>query len=238
MSRAAFAIGDLREVQEVLQSRMKELSEEVDGQEFVMPIGLCMVVPRSLGGDAVAQELIKRFGLLGFTSKKLIDFYFLGWRISRPDHLADVEFDEAGFASCYDGLRNVGVKRFGYNADLILVDAYRARSGEVSIDFSEAIRIDLSVAVKEKKIINLGSFLAELLEAAEAIRDEVEAFPDRSTFHISDRLGLLIARKSLLAFFLKTWGKIIGADKIEAVVTQNIGPLVNLAAFSATDKDQ
>lgn len=238
MTRAAFATGELSELQEVLQSRMKELSREIDGQEFVMPIGLCMVIPERLGGDDVAQELIRRFGLLGFTSKKLIDFYFPGWRISRPDHQAAITFNKAGFASCYNGLRNVGVKRFGHNADLILVDAHCARSGEVSIDFSEAIRIDLSVAVKEKKFITLGSFLGELLEAAEAIRGEAEAFPDRGAFHISDRLGLLIARKSLVEFFLKTWGKIIGADRIEAVVIQNIGPRVKLAALSATPKDQ
>jgi hypothetical protein len=43
------------------------------------------------------------------------------------------------------------------------------------------------------------------------------------TYIISDKLGLAIAKRSILDFVFETWGKLIGAKKLEAVAIRNIG---------------
>jgi hypothetical protein len=231
MHRAAFATGTLENFRDIVHRRMNELSRHFDEEEFVMPVGLCLVLPKSLGGDKTAQELIRRYGSLGPLSKKFIDFYFFGWETTESSSGNEIGFNQDAFQSFLNALRGAGVKHFGQNADLILVDAHRLRSGGVSLDFTEAIRIDLSVAIKEKKISTLGSFLGDLLEAAETMRGELDRSSDHSTFKISDRLGLLIAKNSFVSLILKTWGKIIGADKMAVVVVKNLGPKVLLDAL-------
>jgi len=51
----------------------------------------------------------------------------------------------------------------------------------------------------------------------------------RVVYHISDRLGLAIAKKSILRYFLEKWGGIIGAKTLEAVAVRKIGPRVDLS---------
>ncbi|MGZ9132899.1 MAG: hypothetical protein ACXW35_10080, partial [Nitrospira sp.] len=154
------------------------------------------------------------------------DFYFLGWR--KPIGGDELQFREYDYNSCRDALRSAGLGRFGLNADVILVDAEYSE-GRISLDFSKAMSIDVAVALKQGKFPTLGDFLATLIEAAERVKgDRVAAGSERVVFQMSDRLGLAISGRSLLDYFLSTWGKIIGAATIETVLTRNLAPKINL----------
>ena len=215
-----------------LQSRMRELAAESGLDEFTMPVALVLVVDEANGGDVTAQELVRRFNLLDFESRNLVDFYFLGWLPVDPrDRRRGIRFDLDDFESCRAALREVGLKPFGGNADLILLDA-RYRSARVGLDFSSAIRIDLSAGKAADHFPTLGGFLQAIIEALEEIRPgDLPAGGDAGVADLSDRLGLGIAKQSLLEFVLEKWGKVIGAGKLASLAVRDLGPEVNLAAF-------
>ncbi|HEY4934314.1 MAG TPA: hypothetical protein VII23_22335 [Terriglobales bacterium] len=168
---------------------------------------------------------MKRFGLLDFESRNVIDFYFLGWDAA---FLGSIRFDLYEFENVRRVLRAAGITKFGGNADLILVDAHY-RDSIVSLNFEQAIRIDLSSSVSEKEISTLGAFLQSIIETAEEVKSDAKGAYDRGiVFSISDRLGLAIAKTSMLDFVLEKWGKIIGAKKLKRLVVQNLGPMVDL----------
>ena len=99
----------------------------------------------------------------------------------------------------------------------------------MSLNFEQAIRIDLSSSVSEKEISTLGAFLQSIIETAEEVKSDAKGAYDRGiVFSISDRLGLAIAKTSMLDFVLEKWGKIIGAKKLKRLVVQNLGPMVDL----------
>lgn len=134
-----------------LLKRMKQLSDESARNQFRLPVGLFLVVDRANGGDATAQELTSRFKLIGLECRDVIDFYFLGWR---RDSSGNLVFEPRRFFDCRNFLKECGIKEFGGNADLILVDAVRHESGSVTLDFQHAIRIDLSARKAERDFLH------------------------------------------------------------------------------------
>lgn len=47
-------------------------------------------------------------------------------------------------------------------------------------------------------------------------------------FTISDRVGIVIAKDSILNFVLEKWGKIIGARKLKELAVTNLSPSVEI----------
>ncbi len=150
---SAFRPGPLSEFKQRLHLQMKELASESGESRFLMPVGLFPVIDKDNGGDTAAEELIRRFKLLDFESKNIVDFYFLGWRESFS---GDIRFDVDTFEGYRMAFKVAGIQKFGGNADLILVDA-RNSAGEVTLNFKEAVRVDLSARSAEKDFPTLGA---------------------------------------------------------------------------------
>jgi hypothetical protein len=225
---AACVISPFAEFPRRLSARMTELSQESGEREFLMPVGLVLVVDKENGGDATAEELVSRFELLNFESRNVIDFYFLGWS---QDFSGKLNFRLADFERFRSFLLEKGIKQFGGNADLILVDAHY-KDSNVNLNFQQAIRIDLSTSSEEGHFSTLGSFLQSIIDAAEQVEaDRQGALARGLVFSISDRLGLAVAKSSILDFVLEKWGKIIGARKLKQLAVQNLGPCIPLQAF-------
>jgi hypothetical protein len=208
--------------------RLKALAASSGQKSFIMPVGIFLVIDKANGGDATAQELVQRFRLLDFESSNVVDFYFLGWEPVDPSISPEViRFSIESFEECRSALRAAGVGKFGGNADLIFVDAHYA-PGEASLDFGQAIRIDLSARGKEKDFPTLGAFLQSLIETAEETKRSAGAEGPGPVFTISDKLAIAIAKESLLDFIFEKWGKLIGAKRMSALAVRNIGPRVLL----------
>jgi hypothetical protein len=223
----AFAAGAPAMFRARLQHRLKQLAKESGRDELVLPVGIFLLLDEANGGDATAQELAKRFRLLDFESRNVVDFYFVGWEQDQDG----LSFDVRAFAEFRDALRRNGVRHFGGNADLILADA-RLSGGVTSLDFSLAIRVDLARAVAEGLIPTLGGFLQSVVEAADQVHARAGRPGESAVFSISDRLSLAIAGRSLLDYIFDKWGKIVGAKRLEAVAVRKLGPEVALRDFT------
>jgi hypothetical protein len=213
-------------------------------RRVVLPVGLLLVVDEENGGDATAQELVKRFNLLHVESQNAIDFYFLGWEWRwEGDRSKGIQFNPEYLRLCRDALRTAGVKTSGGNAELILVDAVFEGTlgpyGEdrsqgifypsgIALNFKEAIYVNISKSRDEKEIPSVGDFLQSIIQAAKDVTDAGRNPEGGVVFAISDKLGLATAQQSFLDYILDKWGKIIGARKLAAVTTRNIGPVVDL----------
>lgn len=207
--------------------------EEADGH-LVMPVGLLLTIDEANGGDVTAQELVRRFDLLHQESGNLVDFYFMGWKwIKAGDRCKGIQFDLAAFNECRQVLNKAGVKKFGGNSDLILVDAHyhsnRRHVGDVSLDFSEAVRINLSSRRADADIPPVGELLQMIIDAAGEVRDSMQSVDTRYVFAISDKLGLATAKESFLTFILEKFGGLIGGKKLKTLATTNLGPIVKLS---------
>jgi hypothetical protein len=229
--------GGIDDFREILSYRMNELYYEEyfqsNQKEFVLPVGLLLVVDEANGGDVTARELFKRFNLLNSESQNIIDFYFLGWDwIDQYDRFRGIKFNLDSFASCRNTLKQIGVNKFGGNADLILVDAHYIPE-DITLNFQEAIYVNLSNSIAEKEIISVGEFLQSIINASESIRKSgLSESNNTVVFHISDKLGLATARKSFLDFILNKWGEIIGAKKLQTIAVRSIGPRIKLNSLS------
>ena len=221
----ASPVGAIELLKQRLVHRLKELARESGEPSLVMPVGLVFAIDKEHGGDATAEELVNRFGLLDFESRNVIDFYFLGWHRSEEGDPHKIAFDLAAFEGCRRALRKAGVEQFGGNADLLLVDAVFEQN-DVSLRFEEAIRIDLSVSREDKVFPTLGSFLQSIIDAAAEVQRNPG--PHGPVFSLSDKLGLVMAKRSLLDTFLEKFGALIGAKKLAAVAVRNLGPTVQL----------
>ena len=230
----------------------EQMMEETGSKahDFVMPIGLFLVIDKKNGGGITGNELIRRFHLLDLESKNAIDFYFLGWRWRNEiDHSKGIRFDLHSFEECRNALRDIGVKTpFGGSADLILVDLrYRYRNGprdadglpayygytELDLNFPEAIQINLATSRDKGEIPPLGDFLQSIIEVAESLHERGDN--QSPVYSISDKLGIATAKRSFLDFILKKWGGIIGADKLAPLAVRNLGPAAYIYAESAKD---
>jgi hypothetical protein len=217
-------------------------------RRLVMPVGLLLVVDEANGGDTTAQEVAKRFHLLHLESQNVIDFYFLGWRWnSVGDRSRGIRFDLESYHSCRAALQQCGVRCSGGNAELILVDAHfeaslgpPSRSGRslfypspITLNFREAITVNLSSRRDEKDIPPVGDFLQSIIQTAESVGNSARTGDGHGVvFSISDKLGLATAEKSFLDFIFDKWGKIIGAKKLAALAVRDIGPVVNMEDLS------
>ncbi|HEX9945489.1 MAG TPA: hypothetical protein VGG03_26040 [Thermoanaerobaculia bacterium] len=241
---------------ETLTNRLFTLAQEVEDRtgkredfDFVMPIGLLLVVDQANGGDVTADELVRRFHLLHAESDKAIDFYFLGWQWrDNADRSKGIMFDLESFRKCRSALKKIGVKTFGGSADLILVDVrYRYRAAtqdpegrstpygysEQDFNFPEAVQINLATSREKKQIPPVGDFLQSIIAVAEDLRNEGNS--SNPVFSISDRLGIATARHSFLDYILKKWGAIIGADKLEILAIRKLAPVARM--YGSIHKD-
>src|SRR5580692_55389 len=135
-------VGDVAIFKQRLLHRLKLLAQESGRSQFVMPVGLVLVIDKQNGGDVTAQELVDRFGVVDMESRNLIDFYFLGWhrtqaeehdraaeggdnhQLGKSDQNAQVRsragdagppitFDLGSFEKFRTTLREAGVGQFG-----------------------------------------------------------------------------------------------------------------------------
>jgi len=237
---ALFQLQVMERVVRLAEQQRKPSSDagtRADGQRhFVMPIALLLVIDEVNGGDETAKELVTRFHLLHAESASIIDFYFMGWYwVDVLDRHKGIRFDLSSFQACRQTLKHLGIKTFGGNADMILVDAHcwltpgaSPRLSDVTLDFSEAIHINLSSRRQLGDLPPLGEFLQAVVEAAEAVRAAPVSQDHGVVFALSDRLGVATAKRSFLTFVLDKFGAIIGARKLEALSTRNIGPMIPL----------
>jgi hypothetical protein len=224
----AVSIVTLSHFKHRLVDRVRTLAVEFGANDFVFPIVLVLAIDEQYGGDSTAKELVRRFPLLEFESHNALDFYFLGWQLRNPlDPSKGIEFDLPAFEDCREALRRVGIATFGGNADIVVLDA-RYEQPNVFLDFTQALHINLSDAVKNNSVENLGSFLQGMIDTANSLRNADIQGSDALTFRLSDKLGLAVARKSILAFILEKWGALIGAKKLQILATRRLGPRVNL----------
>jgi hypothetical protein len=207
--------------------KLDALSKEAGKESIRMPVGLFLVVDKDNGGDATSDELIRRFRMLDITSGSIIDFYYLGWinysgGLYEPKQ--ELEFVLPDFQACRTTLKAYGVSNFGGYADLILVDAEIDTTGKYPkyyLHFEDAIRIDLAKSIKSGDIPRLGEFLDTLINAAEEFKkDEPNC---GGTYYISDKLGLIYAKQSLLSSIFDKWGKFIGANTLKHLAVRNLG---------------
>ena len=176
---------------------------------------------------------------------KVIDFYFMGWDwINETDRTQGIRFDPEKFHECREVLKRVGIRSFGGNADLILVDAdhwytpgispidvdapYDMGPTGVTLNFSEAIHINLASAREDSDLPPLGELLQNVIDAAESVRTDIAAHDAGATFRISDKLGIVTAKRSFLTFILEKFGAIIGAKRLKTLAVRNVGPIVPL----------
>lgn len=223
----AWAPGPWGEFVRHVEERLRTLHRESSGRGVVLPIGILLVVDRAHGGDDTADEIIRRFPLLDRESQNWIDFYYLGWKESGRK----MRFNLNWFSGGRDALRRIGVKEFGGNADLILVDtSISPRGRRTFIHFETAIRIDLSKERSSGGLVPLGAFLQAVIDAAEEVKQEaISGPPDNAVYKISDTLGLMYARESFLDFILDKWGKFFGAKRLKSLAVRKLGPKVTLS---------
>jgi hypothetical protein len=208
--------------------------QPANAADLRLPVGIFLLLDKKHSGDATAEEIAKRFAILNIESINFIDLYFLGWTGFTDRFGKGLFFDFMAFANCRAALRDVGITRFGGNADLILVDAYFDDQGHAALDFANAISLDLSRAVAERVFPTIGGFLQGVIEAAETIQREQKTGKLASaTCAISDKLGLAFARESLLDFFLEKLGTVIGAKSLRRLAVRKVGPAVHLDSLSS-----
>jgi hypothetical protein len=240
----AYTIGDFSHT---VMVRLHRLKIRTGHQEFRLPVGIFLVIDEESGGDQVAQEIAKRFRLLNNESRDLLDFYFLGWlgpgcATSHGRIVPRLTFDPDSFSDCRRGLESVGVRRWGGNADLILVDAQCTPTGAV-LRFDQAIQIDLSRGVSQGDLPSLGGFLQSIVDAASAVRAEMRRQRHgRNSSHgpvwlMSDKLGIAVSKESLLNWFLEKWGAIIGGKQLAALSVRNLAGPCSLPGFEPLGPD-
>jgi hypothetical protein len=214
-----------------LRRRLGILQRELGAGTGFSPLGLLLVIDETHGGDSTAQELVKRFHLIDKESGNIIDFYYLGW----TEVNGSLVFDLNLFEAWRDELKRAGVRRFGGNADLLLVDV-EVTPQEYYLHFEGAVSIDLSKRVKVGDFPTLGEFFQALISAAEEVRNSRRRTRTRPVFRISDELGVLFGKESIIDFVLNKFGSFIGAKRLSTIAVRNLGPKVALGEFGALSK--
>jgi len=110
---------------------------------------------------------------------------------------------------------------------LILVDVEVNPEGEF-LHFDKAMRFDLSRMIKQSDIPGVGGFLQAILSTADEIRQATGEGSTGGVVQISNKLGLAVARKSIIEYILDKWGKILGGKKLANLATKSLGPTVRL----------
>lgn len=237
-----FAAYDIEAFKTAIWLRLVNLQEEAGDTKIKMPTGIFLLIDKEHGGDATAEEIAKRFELLDFESKNVIDFYFFGWlvfnnawRDMAGENKSGLAFNLKAFENCRAALRDIGITQFGGNADLIIFDAYLDDNWQVVLDFTKVIHIDLAKEMAERTFSTLGGFLEILVEVAESVRSDARIHENINlTFQISDKLGIAFAKESLLEYLLDKLGKIIGGKRLSKLTTERLGGAILLDAFEKT----
>lgn len=216
-----------RQFFDILTNRLNELYKLAGKEELIVPIGLFMLLDKANGGDATAEEIQRRFQILNFESGNIIDFYFLGWFQPEVHGVKsdNIRFNLSAFMEFRTLLYNLGIKKFGGNADLILVDAQIGKKSEHKINFSQAVYIDLARQIAENNFPTLGGLLQSIIDAADEVRKSQKDMEKRGVvYSISDKLGIAFAKQSIIQYFLDKWGRVIGAKSLAALSIQNLAP--------------
>lgn len=200
--------------------RANELILETHNSSFAMPIGIILVIDNENGGGSIATEIQKRFRYLDLRTKSHIDFYFPGWAL---DESENHKFDLNSFVAYLDALKTLwGITEFGGYADLFFLNL-KCSSGEIFLDFSDYMHVDLSRFIKEGDIVTLGLLFEKIIQAAE----DIGINSNRPTFEMSDKLGLSVVKESVVASFFKKFGELIGASSLRQLAVHNIeGPKI------------
>jgi hypothetical protein len=212
----AFAPGSFEEFVATLSWRVQDVADESGLPTIRIPIGICIVLSSNHGGNAIAEELIRRFHLLNLESGSYIDFYFPGWYESSRES-EQLEFSLSEFVETKSELRKAGVTRFSGNADLLLVDAERTTEGDTVLHFDSAVRLDLPRLLDTDGHITLGSVLETLMDTAR------EAPKDNPTWSISDGLGILYGKEAIVGKVWDKLGSLIGADRLAHFAVRSVG---------------
>lgn len=236
-----FAAYDIEEFKKNILLRLVNLQQEAGEDKIKMPVGIFLLVDKDHGGDATAEEISKRFELLDFESRNIIDFYFLGWVVFNNmwrdltgyTYKSGLKFDLGSFENCRDALRNIGITQFGGNADLIIFDSYFNDDWEVVLDFTQVIHIDVSKEITNGTFSTLGSFLEKIIDVTEEIKEEIKNDTENYngvnvTYQISNSLGIAFAKDSILEYLLDKFGKVIGGKRLAKLTTLRLGESVRL----------
>ncbi len=225
----AFVVGSLKYLQETIDLRLQLLAKEA-GLPLILPVGLFLVIDAANGGNDIAQELVKRVHLLDQESKNVIDFYYLGWRCEKgsiPSRVGDdaLEFNLQNFVTVREGLSRLGIREFGGNANLVVLDAEMTEKG-FFLNFGRVIRIDLAADIKSGRFVSLGDLTERLIRGAEEVR-MTAATGDSPVCRISNHLGLVYSRQSILDALCERFGKWFGAPRLQSLAVTNAGPRVS-----------
>jgi hypothetical protein len=208
-----------------LKERMAMLAEERSDAFFRVPICILLVPSPEYGGDAVGDELVRRIELLDSESRQYIDFYFAGWE---RDTAGKPSFSIRGFQNTRALLRENGFPWFGGNSDVILLDALW-KEGRIYLCRDDTIHSDLSKMLKMGKIATLGSFLGDLIMAAE--RASRKSGKSGKVSSVSNQLGLMVFKESAIGTLLEEFGGVFGAEKIAEFATKEAGEPLDLDEF-------
>ena len=122
-------------------------------------------------------------------------FYFLGWEWNQESNRKKgIKFNLESFNDCRETLKKFGIKQFGGNADLILIDAHYFSENKVTLDFKKAIHINLSSNIKSQGIPPLGEFLHSIIHVAEEL-NQTNNTGEGIVWSISNKLGVATSKK-------------------------------------------
>jgi hypothetical protein len=217
----AIATGSLQLFKLRLLGRMQVLARESGEAAFCMPVALLLLADEPHGGAVRAEELVQRFNLSDFESRNLFDFFFPGWSAAGAK-AKGIAFDLRSLAGFRQALRAAGVHAPEGHAELVLVDAGYVQ-GAVRLNFAQAVRIDLAAAREGSHFASMGAFLQSMVDAVELLKAQGRGDPG-AAFTLNGRLGLAVARKSLLGLFVDRWDSLLGAGKLAGLVVRGLGP--------------
>lgn len=81
---------------------------------------------------------------------------------------------------------------------------------------------------------NVGALLQDIIDAAERVGHQIDGkMPHGITYAISDELGIAFAKQSLLDHFLKSFGTMIGAQRLAAVTVRNLAPDIDINSLDS-----
>jgi hypothetical protein len=205
---------------ESVRFRLHCLQKEAGACDWVMPVGIVLVLPNEHGGSTISDEIVKRFQLLDKTSRDYIDFHYLGWDDFRRTGNQDwqLTFDLDAFVEAKAELAKIGIQFGGY-ADLLVLDASIDAKGVCKLHFGKCLHMDIARAMHDKAISGVGDFMEWLIYLAGALPQGIAS----PTFYFSDHVGAIYARESLLDFILNKWGAFFGAQKLKYMSVKNYG---------------
>ena len=97
---------------------------------------------------------------------------------------------------------------------------YDVTRGEGRLDFSRTIPLDISELQSQKKLVQLGALMEELIRPARADRNTE---PEKSVWEISDYVAFLRTRRWAWETMVKKLGALLGwADEIKPYAVRDL----------------